>query len=140
VKAIIPYLNFDNNCEEAMTFYQKCLGGHLFIQKVKETPMKDQMPPGNDDSVIHSYLELEKGVEIAGSDMMGQPFNRGNASGVTLNTDDETLAKEWFTNLSEGGQVTMDLQSTFWAKQFGMLNDKYGVSWMINVANEETAR
>lgn len=136
MKSIVPSINFDGNCEEAMNFYQKALGGKLFLQKVKETPMADQMPPGNDDSVIHSYLEIEKGMEFMGSDMMGAPYNRGNASGVTLNTDDETEAKEWFTNLSEGGNVEMDLQETFWAKKFGMVTDKYEVRWMINVSND----
>jgi len=133
---IITHIAFEGNCREAMNFYKDCLGGELEFSTVAETPMAEQMPAEAHNNILHSVLTTD-GAEIMGSDfMMGETPERGNAYTVTIVCDSEGQIKELFDNLSVGGQVTMPLDKTFWAEKFGMLVDKYGVSWMLNLDSD----
>jgi PhnB protein len=131
VKAINCYLNFDGNTREAMTFYAKCLGAELEIQTFKEVGMD---APGAGDRVVHA--SIRKGgpanVIMASDTQPGQPFTMGNNVWLCVDCDDTAEQDRLFTSLGEGGQVLMPLDVMFWGARFGMLRDKFGVSWMFN--------
>ncbi|MFZ6009492.1 MAG: VOC family protein [Bacteroidota bacterium] len=130
-----PYLNFNGKCREAMTFYQKCLGGELVLQKVSESPMAAQLPANAGNHILHSSL-TNNNIVLMGSDMMGDGLVKGNEIGLCLNCNDEEEIKTTFTKLSKGGNVKTPLHQTFWGATYGELTDKFGISWMFNYAKK----
>jgi PhnB protein len=128
---IYAYLAFSGNCREAMTFYQECLGGELFLQTVEDTPVAEQMPPQAGQNIMHSTL-THGSLVLHGSDMMhGEPVE-GNTIYLSLNCSSEAEIHQFFTSLSAGGQVTLPLADQFWGATFGTLTDQYGKGWMLN--------
>lgn len=126
---LIPYLNFEGNCSEAMQFYKDCMGGELTIQTVADSPMASQMPPEMKDFVLHA--RLEKGdVVIMASD--AQDKTCGDIISLMVQCDSEEEINSYFTGLSEGGTVLMPLEKQFWGATYGQLTDKYGVLWAFN--------
>ncbi len=134
---VLTYLTFNGNCREAMTFYHECLGGNLFLQEIGESPMAADMPEEMHKNILHSFLELKNSEFMASDSMDPAQYNLGNAHGMTLDCESEDEIKEYFAALSAGGEATMPLEETFWAKQFGMLTDKFGICWMLNLAKED---
>jgi PhnB protein len=125
-----PYLNFDGNTREAMTFYQSVFGGELTMQTVGETPMP--CPAGMENQIMHSML-IGGGVVIMGSDMQGPEGHRpGNTVTLSLNCNSEEEIRSLFAKLSDGGIVVEPLKVMFWGGLFGALGDKFGVRWMFN--------
>lgn len=125
-----PYLNFDGNTREAMTFYQSVFGGELTMQTVGETPMP--CPAGMENQIMHSML-IGGGVVIMGSDMQGPEGHRpGNTVTLSLNCNSEEETRTLFAKLSDGGTVVEPLKVMFWGGLFGALGDKFGVRWMFN--------
>ncbi|PSL48744.1 PhnB protein [Chitinophaga niastensis] len=126
------YLVFDGNTREAMTYYKEAIGGDLKIMTVGESPMKDHMPPEMHGQVMHALLQTPSFTLMASDGMMGKPPVNGDsvalAFGVTSNDDAENV----FAKLSDGGNVTMPIQETFWAYRYGQLTDKFGINWMVN--------
>jgi PhnB protein len=132
MSTINSYLTFNGNCREAMTFYQKCLGGKLFFQTVGESPMSEKMSGKMKDYILHSTL-TNGSLLLMGSDMVGENgLLEGNAVSLVLNCTSEKLIKACYKKLSAGGQATHPLENTFWNALFGGLTDKYGNSWMLN--------
>ncbi|HXR81843.1 MAG TPA: VOC family protein [Saprospiraceae bacterium] len=129
--SLIPYLNFNGQCREAMAFYQQCLGGELILQKVSESPMSAQMPPGMESNILHSSLTNDH-LMLMGSDMIGQGLKPGNAIGLCLQCSSEEEIQSFFKNLSIGAKVKMELHQTFWGATYGELTDQYGFNWMFN--------
>ncbi|MBS1682934.1 MAG: VOC family protein [Bacteroidetes bacterium] len=130
-----PYLTFNGQCREAMTFYQQCLGGELTIQKVSESPMAAQMPSEAGANILHSCL-TNGSVVLMGSDMMPSNKIRGNDFYLCLNFANEVEINECFNKLSDGGKVKMGLHQTFWGATYGELTDKYGYHWSLNYSKE----
>jgi PhnB protein len=128
---LIPYLNFNGKCREAMNFYQQCLGGELELQKIAESPMAAQMPSEMGAQILHSSLVNEK-LTVMGSDCLGKALISGNNVKLCLNCQTEEEINAFFTRLSEGGIVQMPLHQSFWGATFGEVTDKYGISWMLN--------
>lgn len=127
-----PYLSFSGNCREAFKFYEQCLGGKNFeMMTYGASPMADQTPPEWHDKVMHAQITLD-GQELMGADAPPEHFSKPRGVSVLLSI--ETLREaEWvFEALAEQGTVTMPLQKTFWAARFGMLNDQFGIPWMVN--------
>jgi PhnB protein len=126
-----PYLNFNGQCEEALTFYAKVLGGEIImILKGKDTPMADQMPAFR-EMVMHGRIKVG-GTLLMGSDS-GEHYTKPQGFSVTLNFTDPAEAERIFNTLSEGAQkITMPFHETFWAVRFGTFTDKYGTPWMVN--------
>jgi PhnB protein len=129
---INPYLSFNGNCREAMTFYKECLGGELTVQTVKGSPIEDQCPEEIRHHVLHASL-LKDNLVLLASDMIGvDGFIKGNTIALSLNCSSEKEIEIFFSKLSSGGQITHPLEKQFWGASFGVLTDKYGIKWMLN--------
>jgi len=129
----IAYLSFDGNCTAAMRFYEEVLGGELFVLTAGASPMATETPPELRDKVMHASLTLPSGgMLFAGDHWPGQPYEGIKGVTLTLNYDTVDEAQRIFDALSAGGQVTMPMNESFWAKTFGMLTDRYGCPWIVN--------
>lgn len=132
MKNVQSYLTFNGNCREAMMFYQSCLGGELFIQTVKESPLSDQMPDHMKEVVLHSSL-IKDGLVLLGSDMVGESgLIRGNAVSMVLNCTDENELHDCFKKLSVEGKVLHPVEKTFFGSLLGNLSDRFGNHWMLH--------
>jgi len=130
MKEINPYLAFDGNCREAMSFYQSCLGGELQVQSFGDVGMAQGK--GTEDRVMHARLTNGEARLMASDTMPGQPYEGMKNFGVALTFPTPDAARDVFDALAEGGQVTMPLGKTFWAEAFGMVTDRFGTPWMVN--------
>jgi len=129
---INSYLTFNGNCREAMTFYQKCLGGALTFQTIGESPLSDKMPKKMKDCILHATL-VKEGLILMGSDMVPQQgLIKGNAVSLSLNCSSEAEIKARYAKLSAGGSADHALENTFWGAIFGGLTDRYGNHWLLN--------
>jgi len=130
----IAYLGFDGNCADAMRFYEKALGGKLeVLMSGAESPMADQMPKEFAHRILHARLALPGGgLLYAGDAPANMPYE--GIKGVSIAVDYASVAEaeKVFNALGAGGQVTMPMQSAFWAKRWGMLIDKFGTPWIVN--------
>jgi PhnB protein len=131
-----PYLTFDGNCLEAFTHYRKVFGGEFEAnQKFKDEPGSNH-PPSDADRILHISLPLSKGFFLMGSDRatsMG-PGKQGDNISLSINTTSRKEADDVFKGLAKGGNVTMPIATTFWGSYFGMVNDKFGIQWMVSFA------
>lgn len=133
-----PYLAFPGTAREAMTFYQQVLGGDLTISTFGE--FGDPGDAGA-DGVMHAQLETPSGLVLMASDTPpGQDFDTSQSGGmsVSISGDDEAIRGYW-SGLAEGGQVTMPFEKQMWGDEFGMLVDRFGVPWMVNLAGPGAA-
>lgn len=129
-----PYLNFDGRCDEALEFYKKAIGAKVgMLMRWKDSPDKSMCTPGNADKVMHSQFQIGD-TTIMASD--GRNSGNPNFQGIMLSIAAQSGAEvdKLFNGLAEGGQVTMPLGKTFFSRRFGMLADKFGVGWMVLVA------
>jgi PhnB protein len=131
MKELTAYLNFDGNAREAMEFYKTCLGAKLDIMTFGDSPM--QAPPGSEKRVMHARLTNGSLTLMASDTMPGMPFQQGTNFSLTIECDTPQEVDKLFAALSAGGKVTMPVQETFWASRFGMLTDKFGVNWMLDL-------
>jgi PhnB protein len=130
VKSIQPYLTFDGNAREAMTFYQRCLGGELMVQTFGESDMP--VPPGSEGRVVHARVTLPHTTLMASDTLVGMPFTAGNNFSVSIDCESMAEIQKLFAAFSQGGNITMPLQDTFWNAHFGMITDRFGINWMFN--------
>ena len=130
MKAINAYLNFDGNCGEAMSFYAQCLGAELTLQTFADAKMT--AAPGAESRIIHARLTKGAQELMASDTMPGMPFNQGNNFSVSIDCESYAEQDRFFRALGAGGRTTMPLQDTFWGARFGMLVDRFGISWMFN--------
>lgn len=131
-----PYLFFDGRCEEAVAFYREALGAEvtalLRFKDNPEPPPPGTTQPGNDDKVMHCSFRIGESTVMASDGYChGQPSFQGFS--LALTAADEAEAERLFTALSDGGQVQMPLAKTFFSPRFGMVADRFGVSWMVVV-------
>lgn len=132
-----PYLFFEGRCEEAIELYRSALGAEVeMLMRFKESPEPpnpDMCPPGSDDKVMHASFRIGETTVMASDGMCsGKPSFQGVS--LSISVPDEATADRMFGALAEGGQVQMPLAKTFFAPRFGMVADRFGVSWMIIVA------
>ena len=129
-----PYLFFEGRCDEALDFYHRALGAEVTMRmRYKESPDPTMVAPGTGDKVMHASFRIGDTTLFASDGRCeGQPAFQGCALSLTVATEAE--ANQRFTALSEGGQVQMPLTKTFFSPSFGMVADRFGVSWMILVA------
>ena len=129
-----PYLFFDGRCDEALDFYKKAIGADVkMLMRFKDSPDKSMLSPGSENKVMHAQFQIgETAILASDGRNKGQPKFDGFA--LTIAAKDEAEADKMFGALADGGQVTMPLAKTFFSPRFGMLSDKFGVNWMILVA------
>lgn len=133
------YLTFDGNCEEAFTFYKSVFGGDFqYVGRFNEMPPSEgmpEMPAEQGNKIMHVSLPVSRETVLMGSDTGGDwcgSIVSGNNFSVSVNTDSKEEADRLFNGLSAGGTVTMPMDNTFWGSYFGMLTDRYGISWMVS--------
>ena len=132
MQAIVPYLNFNGNAAEALEFYSKALEGSVaFSQTFGESPMP--VSEEHKNRIMHATFKAGDLIFMC-SDIVEPvpPATAGTNVSFSLNFDNVESIDKTFNALSEGGNVTMPLQDTFWGARFGMITDKYGFHWMFN--------
>ena len=138
---LTPYLSFRGNTREAFAFYAQALGGEiqamLRFADMPPPPAGDSSgegcaPPAG-DGIMHACLALPGGALLMAGDVPpGMPFDGMQGVMLALQVDTVAQAEQAFAALLPGGQVTMPLAPSFWARSFGMLTDRFGVSWAIS--------
>ncbi|WP_338846648.1 VOC family protein [Massilia sp. W12] len=131
-----PYLTFDGQAEAAMHFYAEHLGGKITeFHRFGGSPMAADVPPEYHERVMHAMLTLENGQVLMASDTTPNYPAAQKIEGVTLNLSVSSLAEaeRVFNALAQQGTVVMPLEKTFWAERFGVVNDQFGVPWMVNL-------
>ena len=129
---LAPYLTFNGQCREVMTFYKECLGGELNIQTMGESPMGDKTPAEAKNHIMHSTL-VAGDITLMASDMLGSgEWNVGTAITLCINCRSEEEIHRLFSKLSAGGKISHELKVEFWGAIFGMFTDKFGINWMLN--------
>jgi PhnB protein len=127
-----PYLSFNGQCEEAFTFYARCLGGQRgAIFRYAGSPLADQVPAGWEDKVMHSSLAIA-GQVLMGGDVAPDRYEVPKGFSLSLQINSANDAQRVFEELAQDGQVLMPLEKTFWAERFGMVVDRFGIPWLIN--------
>ena len=130
-----PYLSFNGNARDAMEFYRSVFGGELRINTFGDYGNPD---PAVADKVMHAQLETDAGYTLMASDLMpDMPFNRGDSITVSLSGEDADRLRGYWEKLSDGGTVSMPLEKQMWGDEFGMCTDKFGITWMVNIAGEQ---
>ena len=128
------YVTFGGRCEEALEFYKKAVGAEVKdLLRWKDSPdAAMQPPPGYEEKVMNASFRIGD-TELMADDGMGAKEVEFKGMTLALSVADDAEAKRVFTALGEGGSVQMPLAKTFWTSSFGMLTDKFGVPWMVNV-------
>lgn len=129
----VPYLNFNGNCREAMSFYADLFGADITMMSTfGETEMAAHVPPEAHERIMHAAINVN-GRRLLASDALPDDPVTPNGFAVTLQLDDLDRAQTVFAGLAVDGTVDMPLQKTFWAAGFGMVRDRFGILWMLNV-------
>ena len=128
------YVTFDGRCEEALEFYKKSIGAVVTgLMRWKDSQDKDiKGPPGYEEKIMNASFRIGE-TELMADDGMGEKPAEFKGMTLAIEVADDAEAKRVFTALGEGGSITMPLMKTFWTSSFGMLTDKFGVPWMVNV-------
>lgn len=129
---INPYLNLGGNCAEAFEFYRATFGGQdLVLMNYRGSPAEETAPEHWRDKIMHASLQIGSSILMGSDGQANQPRETMHGCNMTLNVDSDADAERIFQALAQGGTVRMPLDKTFFASKFGMLSDRYGVSWMI---------
>lgn len=140
--SVSPYLNLGDSCEEAINFYQEAIGAQVdMVMRFNESPdpiPTEQQFPGYENKIMHATLRIGSSIIM----MSYGCYNQDNTySGISLSIalDSQLEAEKIFSALSESGKITMPLTKTFWSPCFGMVQDKFGVDWMINAISSNVS-
>lgn len=132
MQAFVPYLFFNGNCREAMNFYKDCFGGKLEIMTYADGPQEGGAESISDKSkVMHACLSSDRFSLMASDD----PFKKtefGNSVQITVQCETPEEVDKLFGLLCKDGHTIMPLEKTFWASNFGVLSDRFGICWMLN--------
>src|SRR5688572_24327386 len=127
---VSPYITFRGNCREAIEFYRDALGAEvLFTQTVGESPMSDMGPA---DNIMHCTIRIGGSTIMLCDDPRPDAAAEGGNISLAIGLNEPGKAKQIVESLARDGSVIMPLEKTYWAEAFGMLNDKFGVKWMVN--------
>jgi PhnB protein len=132
-----PYLNFRDDAREAMEFYQSVFGGELELMPFSTVGASDD--PAEADKIMHGYLRTPGGIALMGADTPNS-MEYSPVAGMSVSLsgpaeDGDELRRYW-TALSEGGTVTVPLETAPWGDTFGMCVDRFGIPWMVNIAGQ----
>jgi PhnB protein len=131
--AVQPYLFFEGRCEEAIEFYRQALGAEVTrLMRFKDSPDPAMCAPGSENKVMHATIRVgETSIMVSDGRCTGKPSFQGFALSIAVT--DAAVADRMFAALLEGGEAQMQLTKTFFSPRFGMVTDRFGVSWMIIV-------
>ncbi len=125
------YLNYGGNCEQAFRFYEQHLGGRItFLMRHGEQPNATGVSPDWKDAVLHARMDIG-GTELMGADIPPDRFQPIRSAYLALTVGSSEEAERVHALLSDGGQIFMPMEETFFATRFSMLRDRFGTSWMI---------
>jgi PhnB protein len=131
-----PYLNFKDSTREAMEFYHGVFGGKLDMNTFKE--FQASQDPADDDLIMHAQLEADGVVFMAADTPSHMEYSPGSNFSMSLSGEDETRLRGYFDQLQEGGTVLQPLEKASWGDTFGMLVDRFGVRWLVNVSQDQS--
>ncbi|CAI8853398.1 VOC family protein [Pseudomonas sp. fls2-241-R2A-110] len=135
---INPYLIFNGDCKAAFTFYEQALQGRIeMMMTFGESPAREQLPADLHNLIIHTRLAVGDQAIMGSDTTPDRPTDDMSGCSVSLNVDSVAEAERVFGALAEDGKVQMPLDKTFWAERFGMLVDRFGVSWMVNCEKDQ---
>jgi PhnB protein len=130
-----PYISFKDNTREAMEFYKSVFGGTLTMNTFKE--FQASQDPSEDQKIMHAQLEAPNGMTLMAADTPNRmEFKPGKNISLSLSGDDESELRRYYDKLREGGKVVEPLEKSPWGDTFGMVTDKYGIEWMVNIAGK----
>ena len=129
------YIAFGGRCEEAMAFYKMCMGAQVTtLLRWKESPdAAMKAPPGYEEKIMNASFRIGE-TELMADDGTGETQVEFKGMTLAIEVADDAEAQRVFAALGQGGNIKMPLMKTFWSTSFGMLTDKFGVPWMVNVA------
>ncbi|MFB9905639.1 VOC family protein [Allokutzneria oryzae] len=134
VSRLNPYLSFTDNARQAMEFYREVFGGTLVLNTFGEFGG----PPDVADKIMHGMLETDSGFTLMGADTPpGMEHRPGNTVTVCLNGDSSEELHGYWDKLSEGGTVSVPLEQQVWGDEYGACEDRFGVSWMVNIGQPQ---
>ncbi|WP_410786288.1 VOC family protein [Kribbella sp. C-35] len=127
-----PYIQFDGDARAAMEFYQGVFGGDLSTNTFKEFGASHG--PDDDEKLMHSMLETPSGFTLMAADTpQGMPYNPGENIAISLSGGGDELRGYYEKLSADGGKVTVPLEKQVWGDEFGMVTDRFGINWMVNV-------
>lgn len=130
-----PYLSFKNKAREAMEFYKTVFGGNLVLNTFKDSGM--QVDPEEEENIMHGMLEFN-GMTLMGADTPNHMGAQAGPNGsISLSGENEEELMGYWNKLAEGATVTMPINKAPWGDTFGMLKDKFGIEWMVNIAGKK---
>lgn len=130
-----PYISFQGNAREAMEFYKSIFGGSLTLTTFQDGGMAANQT--NVDQIMHSELIANNGMTIMGSDLPdGMIYSKGTNISISLSGDNEAELSAYYNALAVGGIIAEPLKKAPWGDTFGMLTDKFGIFWMVNIAGK----
>lgn len=127
---LYTYLNYGGNCRQAFEFYAEQLGGRITMMQAHGDVPNPQTPAGWEKAVLHARLELGDTV-LMGADIPPDRFQPMRSAYLSLMLDSTEQAERVYALLTEGGEIFMKMEETFFAHRFAMLRDKFGTSWML---------
>lgn len=132
-----PYLSFRDTARAAMDFYQSVFGGELTHSTFADFHASDD--PAEQNKIMHSMLVTENGLTLMASDTpSGMDYTPGNNYSISISGEDDAELRDYWKKLSADGTITMPLNAAPWGDTFGMCVDKFGVSWLVNIAGPQT--
>ena len=132
-----PYLSFQNNAREAMEFYRSVFGGKLTMSTFKDFNVSQD--PKMENLIMHAELEAVNGIKFMAADTHeGMVYKPGDSIRMTLSGENEAELESYFEKLSSGGLVTQPLEKAPWGDFFGMVVDKFGITWFVNIISQKS--
>ena len=128
------YLNFSGTAREAMEFYKSIFGGRLDVSTFKDYGLAQE--PSEENKIMHSMLEADNGISFMASDVPSHMPQPQATTSLALSGDDKAELTDYFNKLAAGGTIQQPLMESPWGDTFGMLTDKFGVDWMVNIAGQ----
>ncbi|MFF6982732.1 VOC family protein [Streptomyces sp. NPDC008343] len=128
-----PYITFAGDARQAMEFYKDVFGGTLVLNTYGEFGQKDTPMA---DKIMHGMLEAPNGFTLMGADTPTDDHRAGNNISVSLSGDDDAELRGYWEKLSDGATVTVPLDKQMWGDVFGMCTDRFGITWMVNIAGQ----
>ncbi len=131
-----PYISFKGNAREAMEFYKTVFGGTLVMNTFKEAGVPHD--PSEDNNIMHAMLEADNGITFMSADTpSGMKLTPGTSISISLSGDNEEELRGYWDKLSVGGTIHQPLVTAPWGDTFGMLADRFGIEWMVNISGKK---